>query len=199
LTTTAAEQTHEEADLAGRFAAGEAGAFDAAVERFSPRVARLAQRLLGWRDGGGISVEDVVQDVFVAALRKRRSIRGKGNLWPWLATITVNRCRSHGRRARLWRRWFHRQAEPSTVRVSPSADRLSAQAETCQRVRDAVEKLSTKDREVVVLYHLEELSVAEIVAILGTSRGAIDVRLHRARKRLAELLGGHAENDVARE
>src|SRR4029079_8911358 len=53
--------------LAARFVAGGAGRFELLVELHAARVGRLAQRLLGWRDDGVVSVEDVVQDVFVAA------------------------------------------------------------------------------------------------------------------------------------
>jgi RNA polymerase sigma-70 factor (ECF subfamily) len=177
------------AGLAARFVAGEAAAFDLVVELHAPRVGRLAQRLLGWRDDGAVSVEDVVQDVFVAALRRRHTFRGgEVELWPWLARIAVNRCRSHGRRTALWLRWLKRRGEEPPAPTAPSADRRAVRDETSRRIRETVHKLPPADREVIVLCYLEELSVPQICTILGAKRGAIDTRLSRARKRLAVLL-----------
>jgi RNA polymerase sigma-70 factor (ECF subfamily) len=178
-------------DVPRRFAGGEDAAFDDVVRLYSPRVARLAQRLLGYRsDDGPVSVEDVVQDVFIAALRRRKTFRGETDtsLWSWLATITVNRCRSHGRRATLWGRWLRRRRRDPQTADAPPADAGASRNETRQRVRDGLARLPASDREVIVLYHLEELTVNEICRILGASRGAVDVRLYRARRRLAALL-----------
>ena len=62
--------------------------------------------------------------------------------------------------------------------------------ETSAKVRSAVQALGAKDREVIVLYYLEELPAAEIAELLGLSANAVDVRLHRARARLKEKLAG---------
>ena len=61
--------------------------------------------------------------------------------------------------------------------------------ETLDRVREAIARLPQADREVVVLRHLEGLHPADIAAVLGTSPGAVEVRLSRARQRLKGLLG----------
>ncbi len=55
-------------------------------------------------------------------------------------------------------------------------------------VRKAVAALRMKDREVVVLFYLEQRPAAEIAALLDTSLNAIEVRLHRARRRLKDQL-----------
>src|SRR3954466_13477916 len=125
LTAAAAAADLDEGatDLAARFVAGEAAAVDSIVQLHAPRVGRMAHRLLGWRDGGAVSVEDVVQDVFVAALRRRHTFRGGGpELWPWLARITVTRCRSHGRRTALWVRWLRGRGEDLPAPAAPAAD-----------------------------------------------------------------------------
>jgi len=58
-----------------------------------------------------------------------------------------------------------------------------------QRVREALDRLPPRDREVLVLRHLEELSVAETAAALGIKSGAVKVRALRALKKLREELG----------
>ncbi len=156
-------------------------ALETLVREHHAAVTRLAYRLLGWRG----DVEDLVHDVFLTAFKKLDRFRNESSTWTWLAAITINRCRSHRRRELLRFRWLQSR--------SPSRDAASdlsrvEQDETGQRVRDAVAKLSPRDRELIVLHYLEELSVPEIRKILGASDKTIHVRLHRARKRLKGLL-----------
>jgi RNA polymerase sigma-70 factor (ECF subfamily) len=68
-------------------------------------------------------------------------------------------------------------------------------AETSAAVRRAVQSLPQKDREVIVLRYFENLSAPEIAALTGASRSAVEVRLHRARARLADLLGPLADEE----
>jgi RNA polymerase sigma-70 factor (ECF subfamily) len=57
-----------------------------------------------------------------------------------------------------------------------------------RRVQAALDRLAKRDREILVMRHLEEMSAAEIAAILGISEGAVRVRLLRALTRLRGLL-----------
>jgi RNA polymerase sigma-70 factor (subfamily 1) len=77
-----------------------------------------------------------------------------------------------------------RLADPGT---SPS-NRL-VREELRDRVRAALAQLPEGDREVLVLRYLEQLSVAEIAAVLGASEGAVKMRRTRALERLCGLLG----------
>jgi RNA polymerase sigma-70 factor (ECF subfamily) len=153
------------------------------VEEFHQPVTRLAHRLLGW--SAAADVEDVVHDVFLAAFKQRNRFRGEASEWTWLAAITINGCRTHRRRQLLRFNWL-RSFRPTE---SKEESNLPEQDETARRVRDAVATLPRRDREVIVLHHLEEMSVAQVSEVTGDSAGAIEVRLHRARKRLKEILG----------
>ena len=99
--------------------AGDRIAAEVLLDRFAPRVKQLAQRLLGWRG----DVEDVVQEVFVAALDGRESFRGSSNVETWLTRIAVNKCRAHLRKAWVRRRLFQAWAERQTERAVTPADR----------------------------------------------------------------------------
>jgi RNA polymerase sigma-70 factor (ECF subfamily) len=144
-------------------------------------VTRLAYRLLGWRG----DVEDLVHDVFLAAFKQRHRFRGEASAWTWLAAIAINQCRSHRRRQVLRFRWLRNRNRPE--HAARSSERAE-QDETAQRVRDAVAQLRIRDRELIVLHYLEELSTEQISAITGVSMKTIHVRLHRARQRLKALL-----------
>lgn len=157
------------------------GTFDQWVVRYRPDVSRLVRRIMGWADS---EVEDVVQEVFVRAYLAKGRFRGDGSVWTWLMTITINACRSSRRRKifRLeqFRRWIRHQPQAST-QGTPVED-------VAEKVRDAMSRLPGRDREVVVLYYLQELPVSEIAGILKISQGAVNVRLHRARGKLKETL-----------
>ena len=163
--------------------------FEQLVATHEPRVRRLTHRLLGWRNGGD-DVDDVVQDVFLAALKNLAHFRGEASIATWLTRVTINRCRTHRRRQFLRLRWLRRQQPAGNA---PPGDEQSVADETSAKVRRAVQQLSPRDREVIVLCYLEELPPAEIATLLEITRSALDVRLHRARKRLKDLLSDLVE------
>jgi len=152
--------------LIEKFRRGDESAFERIVERYSVDVATLANRLLGWPG----EVEDVTQEIFLAAFLCRRQDAGGTQDRDGLATKDI--------RLRL----------PRAV----EADESLMNAEDFQRVRLAVAALPAKYREPVVLRYLQELGTDEISRILGISKNTLYVRLSRARKRLepelAELI-----------
>jgi RNA polymerase sigma-70 factor (ECF subfamily) len=158
--------------------------FDQLVAEHRGYVARLCYRLLGWR----CDVEDVVQDVFVAALRGLPRFRHESSLATWLTRLTINACRSHGRRRRLRLRLWLETPGRRPPRPDQPAGAGLANAERIERIRQAVRRLPQKYREVVVLRYLEELSVPEVAAVLSLAPNAVEVRLSRGRKRLKESL-----------
>ena len=155
-------------------------ALEELVREHHQAVTRLAHRLLGWRG----DVEDVVHDVFLAAFKKFDRFRGEASEWTWLAAITINRCRSQRRRDLLRFRWLSRR---DVIRQAASGDRVEVD-ETAKRVRDAVAKLSPRDRELIVLHYLEQLPIRELSKLIGSSEKTLHVQLHRARQRLKKLL-----------
>ena len=157
--------------------------FDAIVDRYQAQVARLAHRLLGWRDAA--AVEDVVQETFLVAFTRVKSFRGESSLSTWLTGIAINQCRAYRRRSILRLRWLRERWNRH------DQDGQAAMVEeTSQQVRNAVAALPPRDREVIVLFYLEELPVAQVAQLLGAKPNAIEVRLHRARQRLKTQLAG---------
>jgi RNA polymerase sigma factor (sigma-70 family) len=155
--------------------------FDELVAMHEPRIRRLAHRLLGWNG----DVDDIVQDVFLAALARIEKFRGEASIATWLTSVTINRCRTDRRRRFLRLRWLARH--PKSEAAQP-ADQRSMDDEISARVRSAVGALQRKDREVIVLFYLENCSAQQIAELLEISRGAVEVRLHRARARLKQQL-----------
>jgi len=170
--------------LGQRLAAGDENAFEQVVRHFEGDVGRLARRLLGFR--GGNDADDVVQEVFVKVYLKRRSFRGASSLRTWLMHVTVNCVRSMQRRRILRLEMLWRSKPPQSACVDEGA----IISERGRQAREAVARLTGKDREAVVLHYLEEMPVGLVAEIMGTSEGSVMVRLHRARKKLADMLRG---------
>jgi len=148
-------------------------------------IARLAYRLLGW---SAADLDDVVQEVFVVAIRGLPRFGGRATLATWLTTITLNVCRTQQRK-----RWLRQKREaPAPVESLRLIDGMggpeSMDADTFKRVRDAIQRLAARDREVIVLRYLEEMRVEDIAGVLNVAKNTVEVRLHRARERLREPL-----------
>jgi RNA polymerase sigma-70 factor (ECF subfamily) len=176
-----------EQDLVARFLGGDRSAFERIVELHQARVARLAWRLLGWKG----EAEDVVQEVFVKALENLHKFRRQSSLGTWLAAMTINECRKQ-RRRRLLRLMFLRRAREPNQELA--ADQEPIAGERAHLVQRAVRELGTKHREVVVLRYLEGMDIDEMVRVLRLSRSAVEVRLHRARQELKQVLAGVLED-----
>ena len=174
------------ADLAAAFAASDAAAAEIAATHLLPLVARLAARLMG----GSGDAEDLVQDVLVTAIESRKQFTGTSKLETWITRIAINRCRAH--RRKQWLRWrllaAWAQRRPVDGSFAPPAASAAIEQERAALVRAAVARLPAKSREAIVLCYLENMTAAEAAEALGVARGAIEVRLTRARRQLRALL-----------
>ncbi len=153
---------------------GDLDALGALYFRHAGGLGRLAWRLLGSR----AEAEDVVQDLFARLPESLGSYREEGRLEAWLRRLAVNLALKRLRRGRV------RREIPLERGLSVGE---GAGGESLE-VRRAVEALPVEQRAVVVLKVVEGYSHEEIAAILGISRGASEVRLSRAMKRLREVL-----------
>lgn len=162
----------------------EAAAFSAFVAARRDRAVRLAYRLLA---GDAAAAEDVVQNAFLRAHRALERFRGDSSLDTWFYRILLREVQRH-RRWRAVRELFRGNAEaaPAPRDESPTRD-----PGLRRRIIRALERLSPAQREVFVLVHLEERSVAETAALLGKAVGTVKSHLHRAleslRHELADL------------
>lgn len=177
-----------EAALVADFQRGCPQATEALFEQLSAPVRATMRRLLGWPTNLDHEIEDLVQNVFLAAWEHRRSFRRSSSIKTWITRIAINECRRVQRRWWLRRKWWDHVTALTQHTASGADDALTKQ-ETAQRVRRAVQKLKTHQREVVVLYYLEQMTAREIAELLGLKPGTVEVRLSRARRRLAENLG----------
>jgi RNA polymerase sigma-70 factor (ECF subfamily) len=150
--------------------------FEAVYRRHLPAIsAYLARRVA--RD----DVEDLAADVFAIAWRKRTSV-APGEELPWLYRIASYQVSNHRRRIAMRRTLLGVLATPDSA---PAADALF---DTDPELAAAWRTLSARHREVLALVVLEEVPVAEAAIALEVSANAVSVRLHRAKKALADAL-----------
>jgi RNA polymerase sigma factor (sigma-70 family) len=174
------------------FKGGDDSAFEKIVEEYSADIAVLANRLLGWPG----EVEDVVQDVFLAAFAGLKNFRCECSLKTWLITITINKCRSRRYRHAVRMRRFSKESEKYLELYAEGAGKHTMDRETFECIRSAVRALPAKYREAVVLRYLQELSMSQIGSILGITENALQVRLNRARGLLKQRLSGLIEETL---
>jgi RNA polymerase sigma-70 factor (ECF subfamily) len=133
--------------------------------------------------------EDAVQEAFLRVLRHRDSLDEVRDRRVWLIRIVWNIVLDRKRRAKT---------RPETddvaelARVLPcdglSAEQIAAAAQHHAHVLACVEKLPTKERQVLHLSAFEELNSVEIAQVLGITESSVRSRLFRARNLMADLL-----------
>ena len=130
--------------------------------------------------------EDVVQDVFVRVLERRNQLAEITDLRPWLVRIAWNLALD--RRRRIRPEQMDEVFAAGLVSASLPADQALAEARRMRQVLAAIERLPAKERQALLLSTLDELSTAEVAAILGRSESSVRSLLFRARTHLRERL-----------
>jgi RNA polymerase sigma-70 factor (ECF subfamily) len=178
--------------------AGEPQAFEALVRKHTAPLLRLARRFLGNEE----DARDALQDAMLAVYRSIGSFAGNAMLSTWLHRVVVNAClmklRAKRRRPEesevdallpTFREDGH-QVEPS-VPWTENAETLLEREETRAQVRECIARLPDAYRIVLHLRDIEEMTTEETAEILGITRNAVKIRLHRARQALRTLLDRH--------
>lgn len=174
-----------EAELLRKAARGDEPAFLLLYERHRTPVFRFACRMLG----ASAPAEDVTQECFLSVLRRPDAFEpGRASLRTYLCAIARH----------LALKQLRRRGQETTV-DDPPEEGLDAggdgdplqrvlDEEAAEAVRRAVAALPPLQREVVLLFEYEGLSLVETAAVCGIDVGSVKSRLHRARERLRKGL-----------
>ena len=156
-------------DLFQRFALGEIDAFETLVRQFQGDVYAWIVRIV--RDPG--IAEDLTVETLWRTYRARHQFRPDGNFAAWARRIATNVALDHLRRKRPEQPLLTEPVEPD------SPDHL-LQQETREKIQQAFRRLPAKLRVAAMLALVEERPYAEIANALGTSVGAVKLRVFRA-------------------
>jgi RNA polymerase sigma-70 factor (ECF subfamily) len=175
----------DEAELIGAAQSGDRGAFDELVRRTFVDTFTLARRLTGNEE----DARDVVQEAYLRAWRAIGKFRGEAQFSTWMYRITANAAATHVRKRRRHRAQpIDEVVEPADVRPEAQPATLAESTDTLERIGGALDELPPKLRSIVVLKDVYGLPHEAIAEELGISVPAAKVRLHRARRRLRDLL-----------
>jgi RNA polymerase sigma-70 factor (ECF subfamily) len=143
--------------------------------------------------GDPVLAEDVLQDCLVDIFRRWDSIRGEGsNPLAYAARVMGSKAANHRRTA--WGRRVHVTDDAAILDASSGDESGSVHDRIV--VASVLRHLSPRQRQIVAMYYLLDMSVAEIAAELGQPSGSVTSDLTRARKRLrTDLVRGGAARD----
>ena len=177
--------------LMQRLAVGDEAAMHELIKQHGEMLARLIGRLTGWH----ADREDILQDVLISVWQQANSFTGTGSLEGWLKRVAVNRCRNHFRATNSIKRMIER----FTLTLRPNSFTQETQTveadEHDLQLRNALKALPQRDRSVLVLFYIEEISGDEVASILNIKPETLHVRLHRARQRLKQLMEDQTEGN----
>jgi RNA polymerase sigma-70 factor (ECF subfamily) len=187
----------DEAQLIAALRAGKTEAFEHFVRRYQRKITRIAFRML--RDLG--DADCAAQESFLRAYQNLGEFREGASFETWLTRICINWCKDRLRRRRFVL-YFHQapgDSDPAegsrdvAPHPDPSPERQAISREIRERLREALDTLSPRQRSVFQLKHFEELSIPEIAEITGLDSGTVKSHLFRAaakiRARLREFHG----------
>lgn len=167
--------------LLGRFAAGDPEAARLLTDRLAPRSLSVASRMLGNR----AEAEDVAQDAMMRLWQVAPNwVPGQAKVSTWLYRVTLNLC-------------LDIQRKKSPDRLSDIPEPADESRSAADRIQDemrkdalqaALSELPERQRQAVVLRHIEELPNPEIAGIMGISVEAVESLTARGKRTLVSLL-----------
>jgi len=179
-------QSVEEERVLVERAKADTQAFEELYTRYYGRIFAFVYRRVQARE----LAEDITADVFMKALNGLPKFQWQGvSFSAWLYRIANNRITDQFRRAGKGRVAVAVEDVKTLVDERPLPEDKILAALRRAEVEEAIGKLSDQDQLVVTLTFYEELSSAEISAVMGISVNLVYVRLHRALKRMRKVLG----------
>ncbi len=164
---------------------GNADSFTELCRRYYPAMVAIAHSILGDRH----LAEDAAQRAFAKAAVKLPQLKNENRFAGWLAVICRNVAKDMARNV------------GAGLRVCPTEDlsmiaAKSRNDDTTETIREAISKLSASARELIFLRYYDGMSYEQISAVLGISEQAINGRLRRAKKKMADYLRRNGFGEV---
>lgn len=148
----------------------------------APFLVRVMERLTG----SPALAEDIVQDAFIVAHRRRHELRDLPEVRGWLYRVCTNKLREH--RRSIWRHLRLLGGVATEPPLTPVAvpDDVTQRLARARRIRACVLDLPLLQREALVLFELEGESTRSVASLLGVPEGTVASRLAAARASFRE-------------
>ena len=142
------------------------------------------------------SIEELAQDVFMKVHEKLPGFRFESKLSTWVATIAYRHTVNHLRKSkRMAFRELEAADEEKFFITEETPARVYEAQDTGQYIQAQMQKLPAHYRNILYLYHIEEMTYPEIVKVTGLPSGTVKNYLFRARKLLKEELSKHIKRE----
>ena len=170
----------DETELIDRAKQGDVDAYAELVRRYQRDARRAAAAI-----GGAELADDATQEAFVRAYGFLHRFRPGAPFRPWLLAIVANVARNQRRSAGRWTRATRASGELGVASaLAPSAEDVALAGHSTGALREAVDALPLRYRDVVACRYLLDLTEDETARVLGIARGTVKSRLSRALDRL---------------
>ena len=177
-----------DAELVLKFQGGEESAYETLVRKYMKDAYSFCLRLTH----DAQEAEELSQMGFVNAYRALRAFRGESSFKSWLYRIFINQYRDRLRRTRRAEARLAVVREESARRQAAAAEESPVQTSELEEVvKNRLERLPDRQREVLTLHLYQGLDYNEIAAALGCTYDDVKMNLSLARKRLKEELKGY--------
>ncbi len=166
-----------ETELIQEVLSGNPHAYRDLIERHQARAYAMARRLIAQPE----VAEDLVQDALVKGYQQLKSFRGEASFGTWLCRIVTTTCLAYLRKEK--RKPEHRSIDQyQGPAEAPEGESRLLKGERQQMILKTLARLSPKERLVLQMFYLDEMSIEEICESTGFSTSNVKVLLHRGRK-----------------
>ncbi|WP_201983495.1 RNA polymerase sigma factor [Hymenobacter rubidus] len=163
-----------------RVKAGDVDRMGLLFERYHRPLFGFLYHMLGRADAS----EDLVQNVFYRMLKYRHTFTGEGEFRTWMYHLARNVLADYLKKNRHARYQTDLDDVAEYLGGGATADAGLERAQEVATLHQALARLSAEHREVLVLSRFQEMKYGEIAQVLGTTEGAVKVRVHRAMNEL---------------
>ncbi|WP_338779648.1 sigma-70 family RNA polymerase sigma factor [Metabacillus sp. FJAT-52054] len=133
------------------------------------------------------TAKDLVQNTFVSAYTHLDSFEGNSNMKTWLYRITINKCKDY-LKSSAYKRLVLTGAVKENADTGANPAQRFEQKEQATAIRQILEKLPVKYREVIIMMYYQDLTTKEIAEVLKIPEASVRTRLRRAKDKLTPLL-----------
>jgi RNA polymerase sigma factor (sigma-70 family) len=179
-------KTTEDKDilLVNRILRGETPAYRELVNRHKDYAFTIAYRILNNRE----DAEEAAQDAFVRAFNALPNFNRESKFTTWFYRIIINAALTIQQKKKITTENIdNAHSDAHILRGGDSTENLKRKEQRFY-IQQALKQLLPDDVTMITLFYLKEQSLDEIAEIVGIEANTVKVKLHRARKRLAEVM-----------
>lgn len=172
---------------------GDTNAFAYLIDKYKNMVFTLALKMVKHKE----EAEEISQDTFIKAYKNLAKFKGEAKFSTWLYKIAYHRCLDCIKKNK--EKYQIDTINEITINKIQSTDTILESIERKERakiIEQCMLELPEDERSILWFFYFEELSLKEIVDITELSEANVKVKLHRARKRLLQIIETNVEPDL---